>query len=135
MKRKQIFCILLTALTLACTAQEPREMYSVPYHDSVVASKDNIIQSLRLALINQQYSDTAIISLEGLTDSTLTTINKSGENITVTIQNGNKRITSMFSEGERKAFFINDSDTSKTVGSFQLDIYDKPLFYYNPDNR
>lgn len=148
---------LLTILTLAlsCAAQEPQTILAhldslnsvidnlkterinlnniILSKDDVISSKDDEINNLLSAQVNNKIADTASIVLSGLNDETITTVSKTGENITITIKNGNKRITSIFSEGERKSFFMNDDSTSYTRASYQLDINDMPTFFFNPD--
>ena len=144
---KKITAILLTLIALGCNAQEPttHTYYTLQQGDSLkevilnkdaaIADKDAKIRELNVMLIHREFADTTSLRLSGITDNSITSISKQGVNIVVSIQNENKRITSIFENGNRSTWFFNDSDTSKSTGSFQLDNADKVIIMYDPNAK
>lgn len=68
-------------------------------------------------------ADTFQFRLQGLTDSTITLVNKINDSIVTSIINGDRRISSVLKEGERNVYFMSDNfqtDTTYAEGSVQL---------------
>lgn len=153
---KNISTILLTMFIVSlscvaftsCAGQEAKTLdyFTVPDYVSLQAKIDscsaligelreaNALLSAQLSLDNTvEIKDTFSLVLSGVTDQTITSLYKTGETVSITIQNGNKRISSLFSEtGLRRTYFMNDleSGASYTVGSYLLDSLDSPAIHY-----
>lgn len=123
--------LLLGIMALSATCQEPDTLLYYTQHDvdSIKADYESQLANCQSEIFEMTINDTTHFNILGKNDNTVTTINKRGENITVSIQNGADRLTAIFNDLGRQVFFMNDTITQ---GSFQLDNNNKVIIYYQP---
>lgn len=114
-----ITTILLTFIAIAATQCQPDpdfKGYTERYVDSVFVIKDSLEKQISNKV--ETVSDTITYIFRGEDEnSTIITINKKGNNATVQIISGEKRLQSKLLDGERSSYFY---DNTYTVGSLLI---------------